>query len=75
MKTENLRMKNTKRKSCHDSGRIFVLVDLYGVELLGRDLFFELSPLVAAVQHLQHDSGSKPEPTDEHLALAQIVQL
>ena len=25
MKTENLRMKNTKRKSCHDSGRIFVL--------------------------------------------------
>ena len=54
---------------------IFALADLYGVELLGRDLFFEFSPLVAAVQHLQHDPGAEPEPTDEHLALVEIVQL
>ena len=52
-----------------------IVADLYGVELLGRDLFFEFSPLDAAVQHLQHDPGAEPEPTDEHLALVEIVQL
>ena len=55
--------------------RFALMADLYGVELLGRDLFFELSPLVAAVQHLQHNPGAEPEPADEHLALVEIVQL
>lgn len=51
------------------------VVDWYGVELLGHCLFFKFAPLVAAVQHFQHDPGSKAESADEHLALAQIVQL
>lgn len=55
--------------------RFALMADWYGVELLGHCLFFKFAPLVAAVQHFQHDPGSKAESADEHLALAQIVQL
>jgi hypothetical protein len=49
------------------------MADLYGVELLGHCLFFKFAPLVAAVQHLQHDPGTEPEPADEHPAFVEIV--
>ncbi len=58
MKTENLRMNNTKQKSCHLRDRIFALVELRGVEPLSENNLTGTSPGAVCYLHSLGRTGT-----------------